>query len=186
MDESSEVTRLLNEIRAGNLEAEGKLLPLVYTELNRLARIQMSQERGGHTLQTTALVHEAFLRLTGNRDIDWSNRNHFFAVAATLMRRVLVDYARSRQTEKRGGGLTPVELHENIALSEETLDSILSVHQALDRLEVQDERAARVVELKFFSGLDFNEIGEVLGVSSRTAKRDWDFAQSWLYEHMSA
>jgi RNA polymerase sigma-70 factor, ECF subfamily len=184
--EPLEITQLLREISQGSHEAERRLMPLVYQELHRLAHSYMRKERSDHTLQTTALVHEAYLKLVGLDEIDWVDRSHFFAVAAQLMRRILVDYARSRSAAKRGGSAHPLPIEDALPISEESLDFILSIHEALDRLAVLDARQARIVELRFFTGLSIDETARVVGVSSRTVKRDWDMAQAWLYTELSA
>jgi RNA polymerase sigma factor (TIGR02999 family) len=181
-----EITRLLWALRQGEKDAEAKLMPLVYGELRRLAKLHMARERPDHTLQSTALVHEAYIRLTG-QPIDWQGRAHFFALASAVMRRILVDYARTRCAEKRGSGSTTVLLEDSIALSsDQSCDDLLAVHEALSKLEEIDGRQAHVVELRFFTGLDLNEIAELLGVSTRTVKRDWESARAWLYSTLSA
>ena len=180
------VTDLLGEIRNGNKGAEDALIPLVYDELRRLARRYLKRERPNHTLQTTALVNEAYLRLSKNNAAGAGalDKAHFFAISATLMRRILVDHARSRLSQKRGGDMAPVELDANLGGKAQSFDSLLCVNQALTRLAEVDARQARVVELRFFAGLEIEEIAELLDVSSRTIKRDWQFAQAWLYAEM--
>ena len=181
-----DVTRLLQEIAKGNRRAESELVPLVYDELRRLASQLMRSERPGHTLQTTALVHEAYLRLVGQSRISWTDRGHFFAVAARMMRRLLVDHARARMADKRGAGLEQVDWPETgIAAPAERWDEILAVNEALDRLADLDARKAKIVELRFFGGLDANETAKALGVSVRTVHRGWDFAQTWLRSEMT-
>lgn len=183
--EPGEVTRLLQEIAQGNRVAESELAPLVYDELRRLASRFMRQERDGHTLQTTALVHEVYLRLIGSSQVSWADRGHFFAVASRMMRRILVDHAREKLAAKRGAGGVRVELSESVAIANgERWDEILDVHHALDRLAAVDARMAQMIELRFFGGLGTNEIAKLLGVSLRTIHRDWDFAQTWLVEQM--
>ena len=178
-----QITLLLHEIRRGNPEAQATLVPLIYDELRRIARRHLGRERPNHTLQTTDLVNEAYLHLAA-AELNCVNRAHFFAVAATQMRRILVDYARSRNAQKRGGG-GAVTLDENLHFaSEESWDQILAVHEGLNKLAVFDSRKAKVVELRFFTGLEIDEIGEALEVSSRTVKRDLQFAQAWLYSEM--
>jgi len=184
--EGPRITELLNRAKGGNLDAEAELAPLIYQELRRLARRYMRGERPNHTLETTGLVHEAYLRLMGSDQSAWLDRNHFFAVAAGVMRRILVDYARARKAVKRGG-LFQFEARSSIeAGSRESWDKILDVHDALTRLAEFDPRQARVVELRFFSGLEIAEVAEVLGVSTRTVKRDWEFAQAWLYAQIAS
>ena len=180
-----EITVLLAKIREGSSEAESALIPLVYDELRRLARRHLRRERPNHTLQTTALVHEAYLRLIACEQAGLADRTHFFALSATLMRRILVDHARTRRAEKRGGDIRNVALEQGLQIgSEENWDHILAVHEALTRLAEIDPRQAKVVELRFFAGMEHDEIAQALGVSDRTVKRDWRFAQAWLYSHM--
>jgi RNA polymerase sigma factor (TIGR02999 family) len=160
-------------------------MPLVYSELLRAARRYMRGERPDHTLQPTALVHEAYLRLVGQREIAWQNRAHFFGVAAQLMRRILVDHARARQAEKRGGDVGMVPLEEAMVFKEEGGPALLALDQALTRLNQFDPRQGRIVELRFFGGLTEEEIAAVLGVSARTIKRDWNVARAWLYNEIN-
>ena len=174
------VTQLLLAWRNGDREALDQLMPLVYEELRQMARHYLSNKRDGHTLQTTALVNEAYLRLVNLRAIEWQDRAHFFSVAATLMRRVLVDFARSRNYQKRGGGAQQESLtNVGVLLRQErhNHEDILAVNEALEKLTQQDERCGKVVELRFFGGLTNVEIGEVLGVTDRTVKKDWSFAK---------
>ena len=180
-----EVTNLLIQLRNGNRDAESKLVPLVYGELRRLAARYMRGERPGHTLQATALVHEAYLRLAGNRKFDFQNRAHFFGLAASLMRRILVDHARAKQAQKRGGDEKQVSLDEAIVLQPGRHQQFLALDQALDRLAKIDARQSRIVELRYFGGLTEQEVAEVLGVSVRTVKRDWEAARAWLYQQMN-
>lgn len=175
-----DLTVLLRRIASGDQAAEAELLPQVYDELRRLARACFRGERTGHTLQPTALVHEAYLRLVGTRKVDWQDRQHFFAVAAQVMRRVLVDHARQRTAAKRGGGRVPAALESEFVVTEAFLDTALIVHELLDRLKQADERQARIVEMRFFGGLNEEEIALILGVSSRTVIRDWKMAKAWM------
>jgi RNA polymerase sigma factor (TIGR02999 family) len=179
-DAEGDVTRLLAASRGGRREAEAELAAVVYDELHAIARRLMVHERAQHTLQATALVHEAFMRLLGGAQQNWENRRHFFGVAAMAMRRVLVDHARARAADKRGGGLQRVNLEEPAAVGHDNLDEIIAINQALTRLEAQDPRQARVVELRFFAGLSEEAIAELLNVSERTVKRDWRLARAWL------
>jgi RNA polymerase sigma factor (TIGR02999 family) len=185
-DLSQEVTELLAEVKLGRKDAFDRLMPLVYRELRRVAGHQLRGERVGHTLQATALVHEAFLRLVDQSHADWESRAHFFAAAAQLMRRLLVDYARRRGAAKRG---VPVTLNEEIfpgnSASDQT-EEILAVDQVLERLAALDPRQARVVELRYFGGLSVEETAEVMGVSTRTVKLDWAMAKSWMKERLKA
>jgi len=176
---------LLAELRAGNRSAESRLLPLVYAELRRRARRYMRGERPDHTLQPTALVHEAYLRLAGQREVDWQSRAHFFAVAAQLMRRILVDHARARKAEKRGGGEPRVALNESLAMTEEKSAELMALDEALTHLAERDPRQARAVELRFFGGLSEEEAAEVMGISLRTLKRDWSVARAWLFKEIN-
>lgn len=177
---SREVTQLLVAWSGGDTSALEKLMPLVYQELRRLAKRYMAQERPGHTLQTTALVNEAYLRLVDWKEVRWQNRAHFFGVAAQMMRRILVDFARSRQYAKRGGGAVQVSLDEAAAFSTERGADLVALDDALKSLAAFDERKSRVVELRFFGGLSVKETAEVLKVSEETVMRDWKLAKVWL------
>jgi RNA polymerase sigma factor (TIGR02999 family) len=178
-----EVTQLLEAMHDGDLRAAEKLLPLVYTELHRLAKAYMRRERPDHTLQATALINEAYLRLLGG-DVDWKNRAHFIGVAAHVMRRVLVDYARAHNAERRAGGLKRVELQEELVLSPERLDEVTLLDDAMTRLALTNPRQARVVELRYFGGLSVEQIAEVLGIAPRSVKRDWSLARIWLFREL--
>jgi RNA polymerase sigma factor (TIGR02999 family) len=177
---SQNITHLLKEWSDGDEEALDKLTPLVYEELRRQASRYMRRERRGHSLQTTALINEAFLRLIDAKDVHWQDRAHFFAIAANLMRRVLVDHARRRDAEKRGGSALRLTLDEALAVAKETDVDLLAIDEALDRLAKIDPKQARVVELRFFSGLTVDETAAALGVSPKTVKRDWSVARAWL------
>ena len=178
------VTRLLQQWRHGDDSALAELTPLVYEELHRLAHHYMEGQRPDHTLQTTALVNEVYLRLADQTDPNWQSRAHFFAVAARAMRQILVSYARSQQSQKRGGGGAKIELDEAAIISPEQSKEIVDLHEALERLGTLDSRKAQVVELKFFGGLNYDEIGEVLKVARVTVRRDWEFARLWLYAEL--
>jgi len=180
-----EVTKLLKAHRAGDSGALNELLPLVYDELRRMAHRRMQRERDGHTFGTTALVHEAYLELVDLDRVDWQDRTHFFALAARVMRNVLVDYAVKRKAEKRGGDRDRVPLRDKDMAHEGNLANVLAVHQALKRLEAMDERQARVVEYRFFGGLTIEETAEALGVSSATVGRDWRVARAWLNRELT-
>jgi RNA polymerase sigma-70 factor (ECF subfamily) len=182
--EAGEVTRLLLELKQGNKEAEGKLIPLVYNELRRIAGTYMRREAPGHSLQPTALVHEAYLRLTDLKKIDWQSRSHFFAVSATIMRRIVVDHARASRARKRGDGWDAVSLNDAILPSPERAPEILALDEALNRLAELDQRQSKIVELRFFAGMSEEEIGSVLGISARTVKRDWRIAKAWLFKEL--
>lgn len=179
-----EVTQLLMELRHGNREAEAQLIPLVYRELRKIAGMYMRKEDPLHSLQPTALVHEAYLRLTRVDQIDWEGRSHFFAVAATLMRRILVDHARNQGAQKRGRGWDAQSLNEAIMPAADRAPEILALDEAMDRLALLDQRQAKVVELRFFAGMSEEETGLALGVSARTVKRDWRLAKAWLYNEL--
>ena len=179
-----EVTQLLADWSRGDDAAFAKLTPLIYEELRRIAHRHMGGQRPDHTLQTTALVNEAYLRLTDQTKPNWQSRAHFFAVAARAMRQILVSYARSNRAQKRGGGAARIELDESAILSPEQSKEIVDLHEALERLGTLDSRKAQVVELKFFGGLNYDEIAEVLKIARRTARRDWEFARIWLYREL--
>ena len=178
------VTELLAQWSHGDEAALAELTPLVYEELRRVAHHHLSGQRPDHTLQTTALVNEAYLRLADQTDPRLQNRAHFFAVAARAMRQILVSYARSQQAEKRGGGALKVELDEAAIVSPEQSKEIVDLHEALEQLSVLDSRKAQVVELKFFGGLNYDEIAEVLKIARVTVRRDWEFAKLWLYTEL--
>jgi RNA polymerase sigma factor (TIGR02999 family) len=181
MDTSPDsVTHLLRAHRNGSAEALERLIPLVYGELRRQAARYLRREREGHTLQPTALVNEAYLRLADQRDVEWQNRAHFFGVAAQIMRRILVDYARRRRRDKRGAGLTPVVFDEALAMAEARDLDLVALDDALSALAKLDERQSRIVEMRFFAGLEVEEVAEALGVSTATVKRDWSVARAWL------
>jgi RNA polymerase sigma factor (TIGR02999 family) len=178
------VTQLLAEWSNGDSAALAELTPLIYEELQRLAHHFMEGQRPDHTLQTTALVNEAYLRLADQTNPNWQSRAHFFAVAARAMRQILVSYARSNQAQKRGGGALKIELNESAILSPEQSKEIVDLHEALERLGTLDSRKGQVVELKYFGGLNYDEIAEVLKISRVTVRRDWEFAKIWLYTEL--
>lgn len=180
-----EVSLLLQAWRGGDQAALDKLTPLVYGELRRLAHCYMTRERPDHTLQTTALVHEAYIRLVDASRIDWQDRTHFFAIAANLMRRILIDWARSREYRKRGGGTTRVSLDRTPLISPAPETDLVQLNDALEKLEKLDPRKAKVVELRFFGGLNLDETADVLKVSRDTVKRDWTLAKTWLLCEMT-
>ena len=188
MDEPSasphRVTQLLAEWSNGDDAALAELTPLVYEELRRLAHHFMEGQRPDHTLQTTALLNEAYLRLADQTNPNWQSRAHFFAVAARAMRQILVNYAKSSGAQKRGGGALKVELDEAAIVSPEQSKAIVELHEALERLGTLDSRKARVVELKYFGGLNHGEIAEVMKISTVTVRRDWVFAKAWLYDEL--
>ncbi len=176
----ADLTELLQRAANGDKKAEADLIPHIYRELHTLAMSYLRRERPEHTLQATALVHEAYMRLT-RQDINWQSRTHFFGFAAQTMRSILCDYARQRSAGKRGGGGTVVPLDEGLVISEEQCSMLTDLDDALLRLARMNERQARVVELRFFAGLTEEQIAEVIGVSARTVKRDWTVARAWLY-----
>jgi RNA polymerase sigma factor (TIGR02999 family) len=180
-----EVTELLLAWSRGDESALEKLIPLVHAELRRLAKRYMGRERAGHTLQTTALINEAYLRLIHSKNVRWQNRAHFFAVSAQLMRRILVDFARSRHYQKRGGGAQKVSLDQALEISDEKGAELIALDDALSALDKLDARKSQVVELRFFGGLSVEETAEVLKVSPDTIMRDWKLAKVWLLRAMS-
>jgi RNA polymerase sigma-70 factor (ECF subfamily) len=181
----SEITQILRDWNAGEPDAQERLLPYVYQELKRQARILMSGERSNHTLQPTALVHEAFLRLAKQTGVDWENRNHFYGIASRLMRQILVDHARHHAAAKRGNRPVHYSLEDVDIPVEERAESILILNDALERLERLDEQQAKVVEMRFFAGLNNREIAEALNVSERTVLREWKMARLWLSRELS-
>ena len=184
MDTPGDVTQLLVELKRGNRQAEERLIPLVYSELRRIAAIYLRREAANHSFQPTALVHEAYLRLTRIQEIDWQSRSHFFAVSATLMRRILVDHARANLAGKRGQGWDPVSLNDAIVPAPGRAPEILALDLALLELAKLDERQCKIVEMRFFAGMSEEETANVLGISARTVKRDWRIAKAWLYKEL--
>ncbi len=180
----TEVSQLLVEWGRGDKEALGRLMPLVYDELRRLASRNLRRERLDHTLQTTALAHEAYLKLVDQQRANWQNRAQFFAIAAQLMRRILVDYARSHRAAKRGGDYIKLSLDEAAALSDQKSADLLALDEALERLAMLDLRQSRVVELRVFGGLDVEQTAAALGVSPRTVKREWNMARAWIHQQL--
>jgi RNA polymerase sigma factor (TIGR02999 family) len=180
-----EITQLLAEWRDGNQQALDELYPLVYDELHRLARRYMSRERKGHTLQTTALINEAYVRLVDQRNVHWANRSHFFAISAQIMRRILIDHARRHAYAKRGGGARQVSLDETATVLRDNLSEFLRLDEALKSLAEFDPRRSQVVELKYFGGLNNDEIAGVLKISKNTVIRDWNMARAWLHSQLS-
>jgi len=186
MSSPSDITALLVDWSKGDKAALDKLFPLVERELHRLAHSYMRKESSDHTLQTTALVNEAYLRLVDQRNTRWQNRAHFFGIAAQIMRRILMNYARDRQRMKRGGGAIQVSLSETDVVSVTKVSELLALDEALDRLAAIDERKAKVVEFRYFGGLSVEETAEVLDVSSITVTRDWNMAKAWLAREIQA
>jgi RNA polymerase sigma factor (TIGR02999 family) len=182
---SHQITQLLDELSLGNKEAFDRLMPLVYDELRRMAKRFMSGQPSGHTLQTTELIHEAYIKLADKKEKDWHNRSHFFGVAAQAMRHILVDYARAKLSQKRGGAAHQITLDETALISKNNSGEIIALNEALDRLGKMDERKVRVVEMKFFGGLTIEEIARVLQISPETVKRDWKFARTWLLRELA-
>jgi RNA polymerase sigma factor (TIGR02999 family) len=184
--ESAQITGLLRAWTGGDQAALEQLTPLVYEELRRMARRHMRDRAPGSTLQPTALVNEVYLRLAGIGGLSWQNRAHFFAVSANIMRRILVDSARARFTEKRGGGIVKVDLHESLDGIPDRASELVALDEALAALEKMDERKARVIELRFFGGLSVEETAEVLQISPRSVMRDWNLARAWLMRELDA
>ena len=183
---SESITKLLIEWREGDQTALDRLIPLVHQELRRLAHHYLKGERPGHTLQTTALVNEAYLKLVDHKGMRWQNRAHFFAVAAQAMRRILVDYARTRDALKRGGGLSVLPLDEAATVADTQAANLLALNDALDQLAAMDERKSRIVVLRYFGGMSVDETAEVVGVSPATVMREWSSAKTWLFKAMSS
>jgi|SRR5215813_2122271 len=181
--DAGEVTILLKAMQRGDTAAADKLLPLVYKELHRLAKSYMRRERPDHTLQPTALIHEAYIRLVGN-DTDWQNHEHFIGVAANVMRRVLVDHARAHNAGMRGGDFRRVELEEGIAISNDRSNEVLAVDEALEEFKKENPRQAQIVELRYFAGLSIEQIAALLEISPRSVQRDWSSAKEWLFERL--
>jgi len=180
-----EITQLLVAWREGNQAALDELYPLVYDELHRLARRYMSRERKGHTLQTTALINEAYVRLVDQRNVQWANRSHFFAISAQIMRRILIDHARRHSYAKRGGGARQVSLDETATMAQGDFSEFLRLDEALKSLAQLDPRRSQVVELRYFGGLNNEEIAGVLNISENTVIRDWNMARAWLYGQLT-
>ena len=183
--DGGDITLLLRAMKNGDAHAAEQLLPLVYNELHRLAKGYMRRERSDHTLQPTALINEAYLRLARDA-VDWQSRQHFIGVAANVMRRLLVDHARAHNAEMRAGDLERVEFEEGFVLSRERSKEVIALHDALGTLEGLDPRQAKVVELRYFGGFSVEEIGEILEISPRSVKRHWALARIWLLKHMTA
>ena len=181
MEPAPDVTLLLNKLAAGDQKAASELIPLIYAELRRLAARHLSHERSDHTLQATALVHEAYLKLAAQKDAKWQNHAQFFGVASQAMRRILVDYARGKQRIRRGGKQQKVSLDDVLLVAPGRTDEVLAVHESLSRLEMLDVRQARIVELRYFGGLKVEEIAEVVGISAKTVMRELNVAKAWLY-----
>lgn len=176
-----EITQLLTKVKNGDRLAQAALVAIAYNDLRRLGAHFIRRERPGHTLQATALVHETFLRLVQQREMNWHNRAHFFSAAAQTMRRVLVDHARAKYAKKRGGSEDKIAIDDSIMLGGTNFQEFLDLDEALERLSELDPRQGRIVELRFFGGLNEEETAEVLGISARTVKRDWNVARAWLY-----
>ena len=181
MEPAPDVTLLLNKLAAGDQKAASELVPLIYEELRRLAARHLAHERSDHTLQATALVHEAYVKLAAQKEAKWQNRAQFFGVASQAMRRILVDYARGKQRIRRGGKQQKMSLDGVLLVSQDHTEEVLAVHESLSRLEKLDARQARIVELRYFGGLTVEETAEVVGVSTKTVMRELNVAKAWLY-----
>jgi RNA polymerase sigma factor (TIGR02999 family) len=184
-ENSQEITQLLLRWGKGDAEAFEQLMPLVYNELRRMAANYMRRQNPGHTLQTTALVNEAYMRLVDSSRVKWQNRNHFFAISAQLMRRILVDFARKRNSLKRGGDQVQITLSDRIETPIERQKDIVELDEAMKRLATLSPRQSQIVELRYFGGLTDDQIAETLDISSRTVRRDWSLARAWLYRELS-
>ena len=182
---SQNITLLLNQISDGNSLAINQILPLVYNELRKISSKYLRDEYRQHTLQTTELVHEAYIKLIGSNNLSWESRSHFYGIAAKSTRQILVDYARKRKSQKRGEGKTELTLDEAHFIIGESEEQLLSLNDALDKLETLEERSSKIVELRFFSGLSIEETAKVLNISVATVKRDWKFAKAWLYREIN-
>ena len=183
--DSHQITQLLDDWSRGDQTALDKLMPMVYDELRKMARRHMSGQPVGHTFQTTELIHEAYMKLAGQKEQNFKNRSHFFGVAAKAMRHILVDYARSKSRKKRGGWQEKITLTEGLNKSEDRSEDIVALDEALNRLAELENRKANVVELKYFGGMTFNEIAEALKISVKTAQRDWRLARMWLLRELA-
>jgi RNA polymerase sigma-70 factor (ECF subfamily) len=183
-EQQHEITELLVEWSDGNQAALDRLYPLVYQELRRLARSYMKHENKAHTLQTTALINEAYVRMVDQRNVHWQNRSHFFAISAQIMRRILVDHARRYGYAKRGGGAQRISLDEGMIVAKERSEEVVLLDEALEQLARIDPRRSKVVELRYFAGLNNHEISEILKISENTVMRDWNLARAWLYERL--
>ncbi len=178
------ITLMLNELSNGNTIVIDQILPLVYDELRKISSKYLNDEYRKHTFQTTELVHEAYIKLIGNQSISWQSRAHFFGIAAKSMRQILVDYARKRNSQKRGNGNAKLSIDEAQFVESDSDDQILALDEALKKLENIEERSGKIVELRYFSGLTIEETAELLNISSATVKRDWQFAKAWLYKEI--
>lgn len=184
MSDSVDLTLMLKDLKAGNKTVVDEIMPIVYAELKRIASFQMNKERKDHTLSPTSLVHEAYLKLVNQKETDWKNRAHFFALASISMRRILINYAQKKLAVKRGGDAPMVTFNEEVMSQDSNAEDIIMIDRALDKLNKLNERQAKVVEYKFFGGLEFDEIAEVLKVSLPTIRRDWRLARAWLIREL--
>jgi RNA polymerase sigma-70 factor (ECF subfamily) len=184
---AGDITQLLGQLRAGKQDVADQLVPLIYGELRRIAGAQMARERPGHTLQPTAVVHEAYLRLIGDQPVEWHSRAHFFAIATNTVRRVLLDYARKRHAGKRGGlGARKVEIDAELLIGDDRLEDVIALDEVLKQLSEMDPEQGQMVELRFFGGLNVEETAEVMGTSPRTVKRQWRLAKAWLDRELTS
>jgi len=186
MDGTPDITGMLREMSEGRKEALDRLIPIVYDEMRRIAHGKLRHEDAGHTLNTTGLVHETYIKLVNLREMQWQDRAHFFAMAARVMRRILIDYARGRKREKRGGDAVRIPLADALDVSVERTEVLLDLDEALSRLEAMNERHCRVVECRYFTGMSVEDTAEALQVSPATVKRDWAFSKTWLNRELGA
>jgi RNA polymerase sigma factor (TIGR02999 family) len=183
--EEIDVAKLLDQLAHGENDAADELMPLVYDRLRLLAQKLLRHESAAHTLQPTALVNEAYLRMVGQHQVDWQGKTHFFAIGAKMMRRILVDHARRKLSKKRGGGMHRIELADDLCVSNRNDEDVMAIEEALDKLSSLDPRQAQIVELRFYGGLTVEEVAEVLGVSKRTVESDWTMLRAWLRRELS-
>ena len=185
-EQGNEITALLAEVEAGNVSAVDAIIPYIYDDLQKRAHSYLQSERGNHTLNTTALVHEAYLKLIGQSQVSWKNRAHFFGVASIAMRRILINYAKQKKAAKRGGGVVAVTLMEDFVIKDARSDELIALDEAMERLTMINNRHGKIVEMRFFGGLNHEEIAAVLGVSVPTVRRDWRIARAWLHRELSS
>ena len=186
MPSNRDITALLEDLQAGDRSVIDAIIPLIYRDLHDRAHRFLQQERANHTINTTALVHEAYLKLIGQKNIDWKNKAHFLGVASLVMRRILINYAKQKKAAKRGGGVTPQTFHEEFQMGDSQSEAVLVLNEALERLSNFNERQGKIVEMRYFGGLTHDEIACVLGVSEPTVRREWRFARAWLNRELQS